>query len=418
MTGGSRLCKPALQADSSRSGPWDDPWQICVTARWLNFSMGLDDLECAVDCLVQTDPSSCADAESIESLQRQLARLEAFVTAATAAFDASGEWASDGARNASAWLSVRCRLPKGHARRMVRRGRALRQLPICAEAWSNGEINGAHVDTLAALRRPVTEDALARDEAMLVGQARTLRFDAFTQTTAYWEQLADPDGVEGSEQARRDRRDVYLESSFAGMWLGKITLDSISGAIVAGELGRLEREMFDADWAEAREALGREPAPSEVARTSSQRRADALVEMATRSRTVPADGRRPVPLFSVLVDYETLHGRICELVQGTVISPGSLVPWLDQAAIERIVFGPDRRVEVSATARLFVGATRHAIEIRDRECTHPYCDRPASECEIDHIIPYAAGGPTTLENGRVLCGPHNRLRNQRPPPAA
>ena len=378
--------------------------------------MELDAFACAVDCLAQSGPSSCADAESIESLHRQLARVEAFVTAATAAFDASGEWASDGARNASAWLAVRCRLPKAHARRMVRRGRALRQLPISSEAWSDGEISGAHVDTLAALRRPVTEDALARDEVMLVGQARTLRFDAFTRAAAYWEQFADPDGIEGSEQARRDRRDVYLESTFAGMWLGKITLDPTSGAVVAGELGRIEREMFEADWAEALEALGREPAPSEVSRTSSQRRADALVEMATRSGTVPAGGRRPAPLFSVLVDYETLHGRVCELAQGMVLSPGSLVPWLDQAVVERIVFGPDRRVEVSATARLFAGATRHAIEVRDRECTHPYCDKPASECEIDHVIPYSLGGPTTQENGRVLCGTHNRSRNQRPPP--
>ena len=380
--------------------------------------MELGDLEGALDCLVESDPSSCADAESIESLQRQLARLEAFVTAATAVFDTSGEWATDGARNASSWLAARCRLPRAHTRRLVRRGRVLRHLPNCAQAWSNGEINGSHVDTLAALRRPVTEEALTRDEAMLVAQARTLRFDAFTRTTAYWEQLADPDGVEASDQARRDRRDVYLESSFAGMWLGKITLDPISGAIVADELGRLEREMFEADWAESREALGREPSPTELSRTSTQRRADALVEMATRSRIAPADGRRPVPLFSVLVDYPTLHGRICELAQGAVISPGSLVPWLDQATVERIVFGPDRRVEVSATARLFAGATRHAIEVRDRECTHPYCDRPASECEIDHIVPYAAGGLTTQENGRVLCGFHNRLRNQRPPPAA
>ncbi len=175
-------------------------WQRGVTARWLNFPMELGDLECAVDCLVRSDPSSCADAESIESLQRQLARLEAFVTAATAAFDASGEWASDGARNASAWLSVRCRLPRGHTRRLVRRGRALRQLPICAEAWSNGDINGAHVDILAALRRPVTEDALARDEEMLVGQAGTLRFDAFTERPPTGSSWRIPTGSRGASK--------------------------------------------------------------------------------------------------------------------------------------------------------------------------------------------------------------------------
>ncbi|HUZ09262.1 MAG TPA: DUF222 domain-containing protein, partial [Acidimicrobiales bacterium] len=301
------------------------------------------------------------------------------------------------------------------ARARVRRGRALRHLGVCAEAWSNGELTAAHVDVIAGLRSAVTQEALARDEAMLVGHARTLGFEHFTRAATYWEQLADPDGVEAGAEERRGRRDVYLAAGFDGMWLGQITLDPISGAVVAGELDRLEHEGFEADWAEARTRLGREPSAGELARTPRQRRADALVEMATRSRTAPGDGRRPAPLFSVLVDYPTLHGRLCELAQGTVVTPGSLVPWLDQAYLERAVFAPGARVEVGATARLFAGATR-AVELRDRECTHPYCDRPAPGCEVDHIVPFGAGGPTTQEKGRLLCGFHNRLRNQRPPP--
>ena len=130
----------------------------------------------------------------------------------------------------------------------------------------------------------------------------------------------------------------------------------------------------------------------------------------------PAEGRRPAPLFSVLVGYEALHGRICELSSGSVISPGSLLAYLEEADFERAVFAPGQRVEVSVTARLFSGATRRAIELRDRTCTHPFCDVPAERCQIDHIVPYALGGQTTQENGRLLCGWHNRLRNQRPPP--
>jgi 5-methylcytosine-specific restriction endonuclease McrA len=80
------------------------------------------------------------------------------------------------------------------------------------------------------------------------------------------------------------------------------------------------------------------------------------------------------------------------------------------------VFQPGGRIEVGATTRLFTGATRRAIELRDRECTHPYCDQRLEDCEVDHIVPYAAGGPTTQENGRLLCGFHNRLRSQPPGP--
>ena len=118
----------------------------------------------------------------------------------------------------------------------------------------------------------------------------------------------------------------------------------------------------------------------------------------------------------MLVGFETLHGRICELADGTVVAPGSLLAWLDGAYLERAVFASGDRVEISAATRLFTGATRRAIEVRDRECTHPTCDVPASSCQADHIQPFAAGGATTQENGRLLCGFHNRLRNQRPPP--
>ena len=114
-----------------------------------------------------------------------------------------------------------------------------------------------------------------------------------------------------------------------------MTLDPISGSIVAAELNRLEHDLFEADCAEAKELLGRTARIDELARTSGQRRADALVEMAARSRTAPADGIRPAPLFSVFVGYETIHGRICELENGTVLAPSALDQWMDSACFER-----------------------------------------------------------------------------------
>ena len=372
--------------------------------------MDLDVLTTMVDELTRSDPSDWVDGESIEGLHRQLTRFEAFVTEATAAFDATGNWAPDGAKTAAAWLAARCRLPKPTARRFVRRGRALRHLPQCGRAWADGDINSSQVDAIAALESATTHETLERDEGLLVDQARTLRYESFLRAVNYWKQFADPDGIEEDEARRIARRDVYLDSSFAGMWLGKMTLDPISGAIVGGELERLEQIFFEADWSAARESLGREPTAADLDRSPGQRRADALVEMATRSKIAPGDGRRPAPLFTVLVDYQTLHGRVCELAHGTTLTPGSLLPWLDQAYLERAVFAPGRRVEISPTVRLFTGSTRRAIELRDRECTHPYCDVPAAGCEVDHIVPYSAGGVTSQENGRLLCRFHNLQR--------
>lgn len=55
-------------------------------------------------------------------------------------------------------------------------------------------------------------------------------------------------------------------------------------------------------------------------------------------------------------------------------------------------------------------ALRH---LRDRICTHQDDNEPADSCQVDHIETYASGGLTTHENGRLLCGFHDRLRNQR-----
>jgi hypothetical protein len=65
----------------------------------------------AIDRLADAWPLVPADPESIEALMRQRAHLDAVVTEAAASFDASGDWAPDGAKTAAAWLGRRCRIP-------------------------------------------------------------------------------------------------------------------------------------------------------------------------------------------------------------------------------------------------------------------------------------------------------------------
>jgi hypothetical protein len=378
--------------------------------------MGIDALTEGIDALAASDPFSYSDKESVLALVRLSSRLDCIISKALASFDAGGEWALDGAQTPVAWLDTRGHLEKNEARRRLRLGRALAHMPLVAQAWSNGDIKTAQVEALARARTVRTEELFERDEELLVDQAEKLKFAAFSSALGYWENLADPDGAKEADLLRQERRDVSLVRASGGNWVGHMNLDQISGTIVSNELGHIEHELFEADWAQAKEALGREPKAHELARTPAQRRADALVEMATRSGIAPADGRRPRPLFSVLVGWETLRGRISELAGGQVLSPDAYLSWLDGADFERAVFAPGQRVEVSVTARLFSGATKRAIELRDRHCTHPYCDIAAEACQIDHIVPYSQGGETTQENGRLLCGFHNRLRNGREPP--
>jgi hypothetical protein len=376
----------------------------------------LDALDQAVERLLSCDSFVLADKETMVRIHRLSAKFDCAKALAAFGFDEGAEWVSDGAQTSSAWVDTRCHVPKKEAKKLVRLGRSLSYLPVLKEAWADGAIGLAQVEVLCGLKGARSEAAFCRDEEMLVEQAKTMKFASFCWAAAYWEQLADPDGASEADMERRERRDAYLSPSANGTWCGKMTLDQVSGTVVSTELVRLEQELFEADWAGAKEALGRDPKSHELARTPAQRRADALVEMAIRSATAPADGRRPAPLVSIYVGWETLHGRLCQLSNGLALSPDTVLGQLNGADLERAVFGPGKRVEVGITSRFFTGATRRAIELRDQECSHAYCDVPAERCQIDHITEASKGGLTNQENGRVMCGFHNRQRNGRPPP--
>jgi hypothetical protein len=50
------------------------------------------------------------------------------------------------------------------------------------------------------------------------------------------------------------------------------------------------------------------------------------------------------------------------------------------------------------------------VRARDLTCRFPGCDKPAQVCDIDHTIPYGAGGPTHAANLKLLCRFHHLLK--------
>ena len=375
----------------------------------------IEELVAAVDTLVDADPQVLRDGDTVLALRRQLARLECVAARSAAAFDAGRAWASDGTKSAGAWLAWKtCARPEATSA-TVRLGRAVRSMPLVEAAWAAGDITADHVNALAAVRKPSTEEAFARDEAILVDDARRLKYTEFTKAVTYWLQLNGEDDADKRAAKQVEDRAFRASTTFGGSVDLKGLLDPVRGTIFREELRRLEKKLFEADWKAAKERLGREPTLLDLERTASQRRADALVEMARRSAAMPAGARKPRPLFTVLVGYETLAGPIRELANGQVVTPGSLVPWLADADIQRVVFiGRSRVIEVGETTRFFTGALRRAVQVRDGTCFHPSCDEPAEYCEIDHITESSKGGPTTQANGRPACRFHNNLRNRRP----
>lgn len=50
------------------------------------------------------------------------------------------------------------------------------------------------------------------------------------------------------------------------------------------------------------------------------------------------------------------------------------------------------------------------VRARDLTCRAPGCDRPATDCEIDHTVPHDAGGPTHASNLKCLCAFHHLVK--------
>ena len=377
----------------------------------------LDELALAVKEVAALDGDRLTDAELTDvvvELRRVRSALDAAEARLVAEWNGRRSWAADGAKSGSAWLARTTRTPKEECASTIRLGRAVATMPQVAAAWEAGEISTAHVRRLARCHNRRTAELFGRDETVLVDSARTLSFPKFTEALDYWMLHADPDGTDEADAERRDRRRVALDRTFGGMVAGTVVLDPISGEIVSDELARLEQQLFDADWAEAKAGLKRDPLIHELARSGEQRRADALVEMAKRSARIEG-GRAARPLFTVLLGADSFS-HLCQLASGQVLPPSALLPWISDANLERVLFdGTPQRVISVSRKRRFTGALRRLIEVRDRGCYHEYCDEPSSRSQVDHVDPWSKGGVTAQWNGRMACPFHNRLRN-RPPP--
>jgi hypothetical protein len=104
-------------------------------------------------------------------------------------------------------------------------------------------------------------------------------------------------------------------------------------------------------------------------------------------------------------------------VTASALAAGDLSPdhvdWLGAAndGARRVVFAEHEPMLVAQCRQLrtFTGALRRAVQVRDRHCQHPAgCDVPVDDCDVDHTVPYANGGPTSQFNGRLQCPTQNR----------
>ncbi|HEY3194224.1 MAG TPA: HNH endonuclease signature motif containing protein, partial [Candidatus Dormibacteraeota bacterium] len=77
-------------------------------------------------------------------------------------------------------------------------------------------------------------------------------------------------------------------------------------------------------------------------------------------------------------------------------------------SVTRILLGSDSMViDVGRSKRTVEGPRRTALEVRDRHCRWPGCDRPAKWSAAHHVVHWIQGGSTDLDNLVLLCHRHH-----------
>jgi hypothetical protein len=359
----------------------------------------LQKLTAAIDELADLDVDTLDDGdldEIVIVLSGLSTRLEAQWCRLIRGWDTRRVWAADGSKAAAARLARATHLRRGDTDRLVRRARDLAAMPHTEAAYAAGEINGAHVDLVRSCNREWRHAEFADSEELLVDLCRTPFFRVAHQSIEHWKLRADLAAADRDADTLHHSRHLSASVTFQGAVAIDGVLDPLGGEIFKTELDRIC------------EALRLQDLRDGVERTTTQRRADALVEMAMRSATAPADGLRPRPLLTVTIGIDPFK-HLCQTAGGTVIAPGLLIPYLADADIERIVYDPPNRRFEASWRRRFTGALRRIIEIRDGHCQHSSgCDEPAARCDVDHVVPSSEGGVTCLCNGQLLCAHHNR----------
>ncbi|EUA52570.1 hypothetical protein I552_8678 [Mycobacterium xenopi 3993] len=149
-------------------------------------------------------------------------------------------------------------------------------------------------------------------------------------------------------------------------------------------------------------------------RTRQQRRADALGALAAGriGWAAAADARvrgagRPAVgpvVVHVIAEQATLDGS-GEVAASQVSADGLIPPELVTQLATSAELTPVVHPGDASPERGYVPSKALAdfVRCRDLTCRWPGCDKPAFECDLDHTIPYAKGGPPTPRTSKLIA---------------
>ena len=278
-------------------------------------------------------------------------------------------------------------LARGKAKSELETAQQLEQLPKTREGFQSGEISpdNARIIAGAAQRGNIDEQELAEI-------AKNQAPDKFAGTVRRHERDRSPDDGEANLKRQRSRRYARIKTDVDdGMMVLYGRFDPVTGARIETALSAKMRELW------------REEDPGNRV-TAGQRMADALEQLLTGPRGKTKNGRVQDVKLLLIADYNTLNNQIRDgrLGDGTPIPPGELRRLACDAQILPAVFaGRSQPMDLGQSRRTANGAQRAALIARDRHCVG--CGARAAWCQAHHIIHWADGGPTSVDNMVLLC---------------
>ncbi len=324
----------------------------------------------------------------------------------------------------AAVLAWALRISHGEASRRVRAAAALGERvsmsgeplepvrPALAAAQRDGLVSPEQVDVcvraLAGVDHRGFDPAdLALGDELLARYATTFGPKELRGLAQQVVDRIDPDGTVPDDQLQQDRRHLAFRQTRDGMVLVEGRLTGPVGAKLRAVLDPLAKPRVESVTLDDGRVVD-QPDP----RHHGQRTHDALEEVCDRllrSGTLPDSGGTPATVIVTINEADlAAQARWGVTSDGTILSADAVRDLADEAEVYPSVVTPTGVVlRMGRRRRLATPGQTVALIARDGGCSFPGCDRPPEWCERHHVIAWADGGATDLDNLTLLCAYHH-----------
>lgn len=338
-------------------------------------------------------------AASLGQQRHAMDLLELKFSETAAAFAATDEYDEQGAVSPIQWIRLNCHMGGGAAADRLAVGEQLARTPQSVQTMVDGEIGFAHLALIARTAAAIAESGtnVPFDESRLLHKAREFSVGRFRNFCHHARHAANPEGYATEQAQGVEARTLSFSRDESGMVWIRGMLDAEGGAVVRTALEPLAQ-----------------PADKDDFRKLDRRFADGFVELASRFLDSGLAPRRANqrPHLQVTTTLETLLSRTgapaADLEFSVPISAKAVERLACDCNVTRILLGSDSMViDVGRSRRVISPAQKRALNVRDKGCRWPGCDRPATWTAGHHLVHWTRGGPTDLPNLVLLCHRHH-----------